>query len=245
MPTDILITGASSGIGRSLAEELVKQGHRVWGIARRNDLLESLKNQLGDKKFFYTAGNILDRETLIEAKNTMEQIGFKPAVFILGAATFESDLEPNFQIEIFKKTIDTNLIGPISTIEAFLPVCLTNKQGHFILLSSIASFRPNRKGIAYPASKAAASLALRGFNLHYRSQGLLFTNIYLGPVATSMWEGKKSFLVANPKFIAKAISRRIDSRRQSIYLPFFSTFLARISLLLPDKLYAIISGLFK
>jgi len=49
----ILITGASSGIGRELAKQLVKDGHVVWGVARRENLLNDLKKELGDL-FFYT-----------------------------------------------------------------------------------------------------------------------------------------------------------------------------------------------
>jgi short-subunit dehydrogenase len=245
MPADILITGASSGIGRALVVELTKQGHRVWGLARRHDLLVSLKNDLTEDKFFYSVGDVTKPETLVQVKQAMREANFRPKVFILGAATFESDLRPNFQLEIFKQTINTNLIGPIMTIEAFLDDRLADHQGHFILLSSVAAFRPNRKGIAYPASKSAASLALRGFNLHYRPRGLSFTNIYLGPVATAMWEGPKSWLVADQALIAKAISRHLTTSRSQIFLPFFSTLLFRFSRLLPDKFYTLISGLLK
>ena len=52
----ILITGTSSGIGRELARQLAEAGHQVWGIARRKDLLESLRHELGGDEFHYSQG---------------------------------------------------------------------------------------------------------------------------------------------------------------------------------------------
>ncbi len=50
---NVLVTGVSSGIGRILTKKLIDQGFRVWGIARREDLLKSLKKELRSKNFFY------------------------------------------------------------------------------------------------------------------------------------------------------------------------------------------------
>ena len=56
-----------------------------------------------------------------------------------------------------------------------------------------------------------------------------------------MWEGKKSLLVSNPKKIAKKILNVIKTKKTTSFMPFFSTFLFRISRLIPDGLYAKLS----
>ena len=225
----ILITGTSSGIGKATTEYLRERGHDVREIKGRSDC------------------DVSDKTAVLEFKNKLTRENWLPDVIILNAGIFPDDITPAFNREAFDKTFAVNLGGAINCIEAFLPKMLMRGKlaprslgevgGHFIGISSSAAFRPNIRSIAYPASKAALGLVLRGFDLHYRTRGVAFSTVYLGPTATEMWEGKKSLLVATPKRVAQTIERLIYTKKSVIFYPFLSSLLVRMLMLFPDRIY--------
>jgi short-subunit dehydrogenase len=170
--------------------------------------------------------------------------GFIPDCAILAAGVFENDLLPHYNRTLVDKNFSVNFFGALNVVDALLPVFLERGEGHVIALSSIAAFRPNARGVGYPASKAALSLAMRGFDMAYRLQGVAFSVAYIGPVKTRMWDGGNSFLAVSPKHIAGCISWLVHSRKSVAYMPFFSTALARLLLLIPDWLYVRLRKMF-
>ena len=241
---DICITGASSGIGKELATQLIKNNHRVWGIARNKDLLEGLKNGLSSDNFYYTASDASKREEVFSAFQDMEKNKFFPEIIILAAGVFLDDINPVFNYGILQKNIDTNLYGAMNFVDIFLPKFLKRKSGQFIAISSTAALKPSLRGIGYPASKAALGIAFRGLDLAYRKQNIFFSVIYLGPVATRMWDAKKSFIVSDTKQIASAIKKVMRAKKAVYYIPFWSTLISRLSFL-PDSWYIALTELFR
>ena len=239
---NVLVTGASSGIGKSLAAHLVCQGHAVWGLARRAEELSKMEQELAHEKgtFRWSTGDVRNQEDITHMRNIMRQVSFFPDVFYLAAGVFPNDTTPCFNFSLFRETMDTNVEGAMGVVDVFLDECLEQSRGHFIVLSSIAAFRPNRWSIGYSASKAAVALAFRGLQLVYRSQGILCTVAYLGPVDTPLWKWKKSFLVANKEVVARKLAGLLYSRKETYYVPFVSTFLFRISQCISDRWYAAI-----
>ena len=240
---NVLITGASSGIGKSLATYFVAEGHCVWGMARRGEALKQLQDSLSQEKgtFRWNAGDVQKHDDIARMHDDMHKASFSPDAVYLAAGIFPNDIAPRFSFELFSETMETNTRGALRIVDAFLDECLSRGSGHFIVLSSTAAFRPNCRGIGYPASKAAVSIAFRGLGLAYRSRHIIFSVAYLGPVSSSMWDGKKSFFVADEQSIARKLATIIQTRRSTYYLPFFSTFLYRTSRWIPDRWYAAIT----
>lgn len=234
---NIVITGASSGIGKAVAEFFLKQGHCVYGIARRKHLLEEIRKQHSELPFFYSTCAVENLQGVLKIKKHMDKIKFYPDMIVLGAGIYPDDIHPAYNGKLFKETFDTNVFGAMNFVDVFLPEFLQRGRGHFIALSSIAAFRSSVRGIAYPASKAAISLAFRGLDAQYRKRHVYFSTVYLGAVATSMWEGKKSFLVPTPGSIAKQIYAAIKTQKTTYFMPFLSTALFRMGLWVPDKIY--------
>jgi short-subunit dehydrogenase len=233
----IFITGISSGIGRALTKELINQGHEVWGLAREQEKLNSLKNDLNSERFVFSVCDVADESQVAAVVNELTEKKFIPDAVILNAGIFPNDLTPNFNKKIFNQIMAVNFNGAINFISAFLEKFINRGAGHFIFINSTTAFRPSARGIAYPASKAALALASRGLDLIYRPQGILFSTIYLGPVATKMWEGKKNILVSTPEKAADFIIKILKNKKKESYFPFISTSIFRLTKFLPDKIF--------
>lgn len=242
---NICVTGVSSGIGRELTKQLIKDGHSVWGIARRGNLLEELKKELGsDSRFFYSVCDVSIQDNVLSVARAMEQGRFDLDVVILAAGVFSNDIITGLDYELFRKMLDANLYGSLNFVNVFLPKFLKQCSGQFVVLSSTTALKPSLRGVGYPAGKAALGIAFRCLDLAYRKRNVIFSTIYLGPVATDMWNAKKSFAIADKTHIASAVKRALNTRKSVYYIPFWSTLISRISLL-PDRWYITLTELFR
>lgn len=239
----ILITGVSSGIGRAMAKKFVNHGHLVWGIARSQEKLINLKNSLNAGRFLFSVCDVSSQNQVTVVFEEMNRNNFLPDVVILNAGIFPNDFEPKFNRQIFNDTFAVDFFGAINFIEFFLEKFIQRGFGHFIAMGSTAVFRPSNQGIAYPAAKAALSSAIKGFDLAYRKKGIIFSNVYLGPVATDMWEGKNNFLVSTPEKAAIFVSQLLRNKRRESYFPFLSTFILRLTKFIPNDLFSKLSNL--
>jgi short-subunit dehydrogenase len=240
----ILITGASSGIGRALATKLTEQGHLVWGVARNREKLAELQNTIGPDRFFWSVCDVSVREQITGALAEMEKNNFLPDAVVLNAAIFPKDTEPEFKKDAFDEAFTVNFYGAVNFIDALLPKFIARGSGQFLAVSSTSAFRPSPRGVAYSATKAALALAMRGFDVAYRKKGVAFKTVYLGPIATEMWEGKKNFLVASPEATAAFLCRALEREKRESYFPFLSTTIFRLVSFIPDNLFFKLSGIF-
>lgn len=148
----VIVTGASRGIGRAIAERLYLKGYDVLGI---------YKKTIEDSKYGETIFELEQADvTNIEDLNLIyEKIKHKKVSGLINAAgLFAAWPISDFKYEDYKKIIETNLIGSINTCSIFLDLMDKNKHTPIINISSIASFVTNDATI-YTASKAG----LNGF----------------------------------------------------------------------------------
>lgn len=245
----ILITGASSGIGRALATELVAQGHQVWGVARRRELLESLATQLGAERFRWSAVDVLNPASVDAAASQLRTAGFSPDAVVLNAGTFEEDLEPEYRYDTVQRVLATNVDGALIWVDRFLPEFRRRRAGQFVAISSVSAYRPDTTSVAYSASKAALSMAFRCLRLRYRTSGVRFKTIHFGPVATAISPRysrsvdlqKKYWFVLTPQQAAAGIAGALSSTRDVFYIPFAITTVFRLMRILPDRWFAAIT----
>ncbi len=240
----IFLTGASRGIGRALAAELIREGHQVWGVARGQTELLELQMSLGAEKFRFTTCDITKETDVDRAINDMKNANFKPEAAILNAGIFEEDTAPHFSNSIASKTMRVNLEGALIWVDRLLPLFLTHKGGQFIAMSSITAFRPDARSAGYSASKAALTMAFRALRLRYQDDGVAFKTAHLGPVATSILtrsegsdENRQCALVTRPEAVARFIGKILHRNCGTFFFPFFPTLLFRLSLILPDRIF--------
>lgn len=239
---NVLISGASSGIGNALSRRLCGRKHAVWGVARNAAKLDELREAFPN--FRHSAADVADAAERARAVAEMKKSGFMPDAVVFAAAIFSNDRDPEYSETELEKIFRVNVFGALGFVNLLLPDFLRRGSGQFVALSSIAAFRPNVRGIGYPASKAALAMAFRGLDLVYRKRGIAFSTIHLGPVATPMWEGGSSGIVASAEGAASHVEAVLRSRSNISYYPFLTTFLFRTSLLLPDSWYTALSERF-
>jgi short-subunit dehydrogenase len=232
----IFVTGVSSGIGRELAKQLVAAGHEVWGMARNQETLESLKHELNGK-LRVSVCDLQDIASCRQLASQMRAENFLPDACILNAGVYLPDLDGGLKLGELEKTFHTNFFGVMFWIGEFLPDYLKRRAGKFLAISSTSAYRPGYHTVGYPASKAALSMAMRGLRLNYADSGVGFTTVHFGPINTHMWEGKRSFLVPEATAAAAFAVRTLNKQSGSYYFPFLSTTLFRLIRFLPDRAF--------
>jgi len=118
---DYFITGASSGIGRALARELVCRGHRVWGIGRRAALSPEIAVEMEEQRFFYSGCDVACKDDVRDTLVAMQQHGFLPGTVILNAGINPEHLSASFSLSEFEEVVRVNLFGALVWVEALLP----------------------------------------------------------------------------------------------------------------------------
>ena len=245
------ITGISSGIGKALALKLIREGHEVWGIARRLELLESLAGDLDSDKFRYSQCDISDQTQMTQVTQTMMADNFLPDVVILNAAVDIEDELPGIDTASAAKMMRINVDGATFWISVFIERFLERGSGQFIGVSSMFAHWPDGASVGYSASKAALSMLFRGCRIRYQDSDLQFKLIYLGPVDTAInprfadQPPTDSLVVASAAGTADYIDRIVGSRRLNFYYPLYVLVVFTFLRWLPDALFEFLTKPFK
>jgi len=231
--SDALVTGASSGVGAALARALVTRGQRVAGVARRADLLETLRKELPAGRFVPVACDVSVTDDVGRAIARLDAEGFAPDLVILNAGINLPDLEPGFRLAAAEQVFRVNVFGALAWVERLLPRMLAARRGHFVAISSMSAFRTSGRSVAYAASKASLSMAFESLRFRYAAEPLRFTTVHLGPVDTAMWPGGKFPFLLTPDEAARRILRAVERGRAVYDCPGPVVAAARLSALIP------------
>jgi short-subunit dehydrogenase len=185
------LTGASSGIGRSLARRIATEGEPIALVARRQALLDSLVREIEDAggRAVAIGCDVTDRAAVHAAVRQAEaQLG--PTTTLIanaggGAATDAT----HFRAQQIVDVVNLNLFGVANCIEAVLPAMLERRTGHLVATGSLAAYRGLPAAGAYSAAKAALTNLMESLRIDLRSSGIDVTVVAPGFVQTK--PGKK------------------------------------------------------
>ncbi|WP_413194710.1 SDR family NAD(P)-dependent oxidoreductase [Pararobbsia alpina] len=151
---NVLITGASAGFGRAIAQRLVKDGHTVFATARRKDKLDELVASLGSKLIAFEL-DVRDREATAAIVKQIEAT-HGPIDALVNNAGLALGLGPAQQssLDEWDTMIDTNIKGLVYMTHAALPGMVERNRGWIINLGSVAGTYPYPGGNVYGATKA-------------------------------------------------------------------------------------------
>lgn len=239
------VTGVSSGIGRGMVRELVRRGHRVWGIARREDHLLELQKTLDSDCFSFSVCDLEQDEQVRSTAARMEESGFRPDVVILNAGINPERLGSPFTSDGFEEVVRVNLFGAMRWVDVFVPNFRERGTGHFVAISSLAAFRGDARWIAYCASKAALTRAFEALRGRYSREGITFTTIHLGAVDTGMGSGSSSWFRLTSEQAVYRILAAVDRRALSVTMPRVLRLILEAMRILPDAIFSrIVAGAF-
>ena len=178
-----IITGASEGIGCSLAKLLVKNGWEVIGISRNIKKLNSLNKELSKCKGVFKpfACDVQNFRKLVSIEKKINI----PDLLFLNAGIYTPIDASNKNIEHFKHHINVNYLGVINAYEAFLPRMIKANSGHIIIMSSISGWIGLPKAAAYGPTKAALRSFAQSIRYDLNSKGIKVQVCSPGFVATS------------------------------------------------------------
>lgn len=226
----ILITGASSGIGRETALALAGSGAVLLLTARRQDALTEVQRRIiaaGDRAFIFPAD--LSRREEVERLGQRILSDFEGVDILINNAGFGLfDPVSEGRVEDWEQMMAVNFFAAAHLIRLFLPPMLKKGEGHLINVASIAG----KLGSPFFSGYNASKFALVGFSeslyIELLGSGVRVTTINPGPVATPFFrEGEaervlgssgKRFLLP-PERVVRAILRAIEKRPREIILP--------------------------
>ncbi len=180
---NVLITGASAGFGKALAEKLVAQGHRVIGCARRLEKLNAMADHLGEL-FLPVVMDVNDTDTIPKIIASLPA-DFAQIDVLVNNAGLALGTEPaqNADLSDWMQMVDTNIKGLMAVTHAVLPAMTTRDSGYIINVGSIAGSWPYFGGNVYGATKAF----VKQFSLNLRADligtQVRVTNLEPGNVA--------------------------------------------------------------
>ncbi len=224
-----LISGGSSGIGLSIANDLSKQGHQVVSISRSKDKIDRALGDmphLAGKVEFFTAdiSSQADVQTIYERLNNQYGVlhGLVNNAGVLTKGTLET-----ISVDDWRFTLDINLTGPYMLTKALLPLLRNASGASVVNISSVAGLKPGTS-VAYSVSKAGLDMLTRflagdlgPYNIRVNSvnPGLVRTNIHLDNKVVEDQEAYEAMLEkARQRYPLKRIGTPGDISGMVLYL---------------------------
>jgi NAD(P)-dependent dehydrogenase (short-subunit alcohol dehydrogenase family) len=175
---NVLLTGASSGIGRSLADALLAAGYRVWGTSRDPGRLATRPN------FCHVRLDLNDPASLADCVAQVEREAGTIDVLINNAGEAVSGPLEALAGDAFAAQFQTLLFGPLELIRRVLPAMRQRRCGLIVNISSLAARFPMPFNGAYNAAKAALSSVSDCLRLELAGTGVAVVDVQPGPLAT-------------------------------------------------------------
>jgi short-subunit dehydrogenase len=238
-PKNILITGASGGIGKSLAIAYAKTNINLFLCGRNEKKLQETKiscESLGAKVFT----KIFDIKNEIEANNFIVEIekNYQLDMVIANAGISAGTASGTESIKQVKEILETNINGVLNIIHPAVEKMKERKKGQVAIISSLAGFRGLPSSPAYSASKAAVRVYAEGLRGNLAQFGIEVNAICPGYIKTPMTDVNDfpmPFLMTTDK-AAKIIKDGLEKNKSRIAFPFPLYFVVWFAALLSSKI---------
>ena len=190
MKKTVLITGATSGIGKATAELFADKGFRLVLCGRREERLADLEGTLSNKTDVATLNfDVRDRDAVEEAFGTLKA-EFSAVDVLVNNAGNAHGLDPiqSGSVEDWDAMLDINVKGLLYVTKAIIPEMIKRQSGHIINIGSLAGKEVYPKGNVYCASKHAVDAVTQGMRMDLNAHGIRVGAINPGLVETEFSE---------------------------------------------------------
>jgi short-subunit dehydrogenase len=216
----IVITGASRGIGAAIARRLAARGRRLILLARSEDKLAELCDQLQARGAAaeYLRADLSTVELAAEAASKITDRVERLDTLVLNAGMSNDLLFNDATVADIEYEFSVNYVAPVTLLHSLMPA-LEASGGHAVFVGSLTALLPFPSNATYSASKAALLALVRSLRVEMDDSGVHFGIVLPGATKTSLTEGKPSIIPSmDADDVAKAIERCID-RRDGVVIP--------------------------
>ena len=243
----VLITGASSGIGRGFALELARRGARLGLVARRTELLNEIVAEMDPAQQPKSLAIAADVQEALSIRAAAEQLIEKFGridVLIANAGVGVTNPGTQFDAAKLASVIHVNVIGAANSVAAVLPEMVVRGSGQLVAISSLAAYRGLPKSAAYCASKAGVSAMFESLRLDLAPRGITVTIIHPGFIKTPLTAGRQARLpwLLECDVAVNKMLRAIEQRKKSYAFPWQLASIVRLGMVLPNFMYDWISS---
>ncbi len=239
LPTQlrILITGASSGIGRALAEHYAKRGHIVGAVARRQDLLQALAETYDT--IIPIQGDVTDGNAIEQAIHRFSIEQGRLDIVYANAGIGQGSAEQGWDPEVARRVTMINVVGTVNTLAPAATIMVEQGFGTLVGISSLAGQTPMPCAAAYGASKAWMRFYIESLAMDLESYSIQCSVVMPGHVPTPMVDGAESELVSKgARRAATLIASKVADGKRVIRFPRKIAILSQIAAFLPASIRA-------
>ena len=214
---NIVIIGATSGIGKALFEKYANENNRIGIIGRRAHLLDELYQKYPSKTFPAKA-DITSLEEIEQTINTLYKELEHIDIAIVCSSVGDINVTLDYAVE--RPTIDTNVVGWTFTIDMFYHIFEQQGSDHLVAITSAGGLRGEPMAPAYSATKAYQINYMEGLRKKAFKKGrnIVVTDIRPGLVDTGMAKGEGLFWVMPVKKVASQIIAAIKKKKSKAYV---------------------------
>jgi short-subunit dehydrogenase len=225
MRRNILITGASSGLGEGMAREWAAHGHNLALCARRIDQLTALRDELTAK---HPEIVVSVRELDVNRHDDVfrvfrefrNELGVLDRIIVNAGAGKGGPIGTGL-FEANRLTAETNFVAALAQCEAAMEIFREQGEGHLVVISSMSALRGMPRLMnTYAATKAAVASLAEGLRIELRGRAIRVSTVYPGYIDSDINRKMKyrPFLVDTATG-CRALVRAIDSERAKVYVP--------------------------
>lgn len=241
----VLITGASSGLGKQLCYDAAKAGAVVIACARRTKLIETVKENCriisGQRAFAYQL-DISDPEQVDQVLQQIQQEVGTIDILVnnAGFGLFENYLDTPF--EEIRQMFEVNVLGLMYLTQRVAVTMIEQQSGHILNVASIAGKLATPKSAVYSATKFAVLGFSNALRLELKPFNIQVTTVNPGPMDTAFFEKadpKGGYLasvqafVTSPEVLSKKMIRVMNRPKREINQPFIMDIAAKAYILFP------------
>ncbi len=234
----IWITGASSGIGKAVAIKFAENGWTVAASARRENLLNELKQINTNIHSFPLDVTDIDKCKIV-ATNIINK--FKNIdICLFGTGMHDPKSEKKFNLDKIRQIMEVNYFGTMNSINSIYEYFSEKKNGQISIISSVAGYRGLPAAGAYCASKAALTSFAESLNFDMQMKNVRVSLVSPGFIKTPMTD-QNDFpmpMIKSPEFAANEIFKGLTAKKGfEIHFPKAFTYFLKFLQILPSSLY--------
>lgn len=236
----VVILGATSAIARATAQSFAKRGFNLCLAGRDHEELERDAANLRIRYGVDACSKFFDVEALDTHPAFADAVQALPGELggVVLATGYLGDMNLARRAPHLERVLFANMLGPASILSFFADCLEARKSGFIVGISSVAGDRGRQSNYVYGAAKGGLSIYLQGLRNRLFPAGVHVLDVKPGFVDTAMTFGMPGlFLVASPAYVGECIVRAVETKRDSIYTPWFWRYIMLIIRNVPERIF--------